>query len=185
MVDQQVEFMQQLEIRVEQNLLIAIRVFQNTNEQQLLQPPAAGGWSIAQCLWHLNSYSRFYLPLMEQQLGNPTAGSASFKSGWLGAYFVKIMNPKTGTQKYKAFKDHVPPESIDAYAEVAAFIQMQEMLLGYIKQARTVNLNMRLPVSISKLIKLKLGDVFQFMIAHDERHVQQALRNLPDYKPEK
>ncbi len=103
---------------------------------------------------------------------------SGFKSGWLGAYFVKIMNPQTGKQKYKAFKDHIPPATIMAYDEVARFIHQQELLLGYLKQARHADLNKRLPVSISNLIRLKLGNVFQFIIAHDERHVQQALRNV-------
>ena len=35
------------------------------------------------------------------------------------------------------------------------------------------------PISIATFIRLRLGDVFAFLIAHDERHMQQALRNLP------
>lgn len=178
MTDQTLELLHQLELHVEQHLQTAIRIFQNTTESQLLQPSATGGWSVAQCLWHLNSYGDFYLPHIQNALANNKRDSTLFKSGWLGAYFVKMMNPQSGKQKHKAFKDHVPPATIDAYSEVARFIGQQELLLGYLKQARYANLNKRLPISISNLIKLKLGDVFQFIIAHDERHIQQALRNL-------
>jgi hypothetical protein len=32
---------------------------------------------------------------------------------------------------------------------------------------------LRLPISISKLIKLKAGDTFRFLIAHQQRHFVQ------------
>lgn len=176
--DQTLELLHQLEQQVEQHLQTAIRTFQNTTEPQLLQSSETGGWSIAQILWHLNSYGDFYLPHIQNALANSEGDNPAFKSGWLGAYFVKMMNPQSGKQKYKAFKDHVPPHEPDAYGEVARFINQQELLLGYLRQAQFANLNKRLPISISTLIKLKLGDVFQFIIAHDERHIQQALRNM-------
>ncbi|MEY4902729.1 MAG: hypothetical protein RLZZ292_544, partial [Bacteroidota bacterium] len=36
----------------------------------------------------------------------------------------------------------------------------------------------RVPVSITRFLKLKLGDTLRFVIYHNERHVQQALRNV-------
>ncbi|WP_315818041.1 DinB family protein [Paraflavitalea speifideaquila] len=32
----------------------------------MLQQPAAGKWSVAQAIEHLNSYGRYYLPLMQK-----------------------------------------------------------------------------------------------------------------------
>ena len=64
-------------------------------------------------------------------------------------------------------------------AVVAEFIQQQEKLLVFLKASANTDLNkVRIPISILQWLKLKLGDVFQFMIAHDERHLQQAKRNL-------
>ena len=171
--------------QVEQQLQTAIRVFQNLPEHELLRQPKAGGWGIAQCLWHLNSYGDFYLPHLQKAVNEKRRELSFFKSGWFGAYFIKIMKPQTSSRKYRAFKDHVPPDQPDAYVEVARFIQQQELLLSYLRQAYSADLNKRLPISISKWITLKTGDVFQFLIAHAERHIQQALRNLPDYSPEK
>jgi hypothetical protein len=67
-----------------------------------------------------------------------------------------------------------------AYATVVAeFIEQQEHLLGLIEQARQVNIgSIRLPISLSKLICLKLGDTFLFLTAHLERHILQAERAL-------
>jgi hypothetical protein len=91
-----------------------------------------------------------------------------------------MMEPGTGKRKMKAFKNHIPSPHLDAYAVAATFIQQQETLLQYLKQAGKADLNrIRIPVSIAKFIKLNLGDVFQFLIAHNERHIRQAKRNLP------
>jgi hypothetical protein len=79
----------------------------------------------------------------------------------------------------KTFKAYTPPPSLDAYAVVAEFIQQQETLLSYLRQAHDSDLNkIRIPVSIAKFIRLKLGDVFQFIIMHNERHLLQAKNNL-------
>jgi uncharacterized damage-inducible protein DinB len=139
--------------------------------------PSNKGWNIAQCLWHLNSYGHFYLPEIQKAI-KTTPVQTNYRSGWLGAYFIKMMEPGAKSKKMKAFKDHVPPAELDAHAVVAEFIEQQEKLLFSIKQAHRADLNTRLPISISKWITLKLGDVLQFVVAHDERHLQQALRNI-------
>jgi hypothetical protein len=36
----------------------------------------------------------------------------------------------------------------------------------------------KISISLTNLIKLKLGDVFQFIIVHNERRLAEALRNL-------
>jgi len=89
------------------------------------------------------------------------------------------MDLETGQKKHKALKDYIPAPTLDAHAVVAEFIQQQEALLSYLKQAQHTDLNaVKIPISIFKWLKLKLGDVLQFLIAHNERHLVQAKRNL-------
>ncbi|MEY4929399.1 MAG: hypothetical protein RI909_123 [Bacteroidota bacterium] len=168
-----------LENQVETHIHDAVKIFQNLSSEILLKPAANGGWSIAQCLWHLNSYGDYYLPKIQSGLARNYPFNPDFKSTWLGSYFTRIMKPGSQMKKYKAFKNHVPPVIPDAHQVVAEFIQQQEQLLAYLKQARQTDLNrVRISISIMRWLKLKLGDVFQFIIAHDERHLQQAKRNL-------
>ena len=168
-----------LEDQVEQHLRDAIKIFQNLSEEELLKPADNGGWSIAQCLWHLNSYGNYYLPQIEKGLAKGYPKNTVFKSTWFGNYFTNTMKPGPKMKKYSAFKNHLPPASLKAHAVVAEFIQQQEKLLGFLKASVNTDLNkVRIPISIMQWFKLKLGDVFQFIIAHDERHVQQAMRNL-------
>lgn len=166
--------------RTEAILSKAVTEWQNLPRQQLLQKPAPDRWSAAQCLAHLNVYGDYYLTAIEtaiqraQSRGNKPG--ASFRSGYLGAYFTKVMLPDSKT-KMKSPANAVPPEVVDPIKVLAKFIDQQEQLLTLIDKARMVNLNqVRIPISIAQWIRLKLGDTFGFYISHQERHALQAER---------
>lgn len=167
-----------LESTVERHLQDVLRDFQNLPASVLLRPASNGGWSIAQCLEHLNRYGRYYLPQIQKGLtAHAGTSSDTFTSTWLGSYFTNMMQPGKG--KMKAFKAYAPPPTLDAHAIVAEFVQQQETLLGCLRSAYTTDLNkIKVPVSIAKFIRLRLGDVFQFVIMHNERHYRQARKNL-------
>lgn len=175
------ELLSTLEQETEKHLTEAVRVFQNLPEKTLLKPAANGGWSIAQCLAHLNSYGRFYLPAIAHALDHPAGNTSNenFKSGWLGNYFTKMMQPGSSVKKYRSPKDHSPVADLNAAAVIAEFIEQQERLIIQLRKAKAVNISAtRVPVSISKWVRLKLGDTFRFLIAHNERHLLQAKRHL-------
>jgi hypothetical protein len=173
------ELLEALENQVELHLNEAIQSLQNLSDEVLLQPATNGGWSIAQCLEHLNRYGDYYLPEIEKGLAKDSQANENFKSSWLGSYFVKMMSPDTGKRKMTTFKEYSPQPKLDAHKVVAEFIQQQEILLALLKAAHSKDLSrIRINISISKWIKIKLGDTFQFLIAHNERHFRQAKRNL-------
>ncbi|MFD2247518.1 DinB family protein [Pontibacter ruber] len=175
------QLLRRLEDTVEQHLQETVSIFQNLPEDDLLKPAANGGWSIAACLAHLNSYGNFYLPRIKAgvagQKGKPA--DATFRSSWIGRFFIGMMDPATGNRKYKAIAAHLPPADLDAYAVVREFIRQQEELLLCLRSCQHVNLNStRIPTSVLSWLYLKLGDVLQFLIAHNQRHLLQARRNL-------
>lgn len=167
-----------LERRVEAHLNIVIGAFQNLPPERLLQQAPGGGWSIAQCLEHLNSYGRYYIPRMRQAVNNaPDAEALVFKSSWLGDYFTRLMQPGVHARKMKAPKGHIPPAALDPARVTAEFIAQQEALLLLLRQAEKKDIGkIRIPISISRWIRLKLGDTLGFLVAHNERHLQQAQR---------
>ncbi len=166
-----IDVLNTLALQVENHLQLAISVYQNAHEDILTKQPLPDSWSAAQCLWHLNSYAKFYYPLIQNAIVNKS-NQPLFNSGWVGKYFTGMMNNLT--RKYSAFKNHTPPVSVNPYAEVAKFIDDQEKLLTYLKQMENTDLNQRLPISVSNLVRLKLGDVLQFIVAHNNRHLLQA-----------
>jgi DinB superfamily len=161
----------------------AIREWQLLPAEQFNRQPAPNAWSAAQCLEHLNVYGRYYLPELKKAIGKAAKQpTATYKSGWLGDYFYRLMLPNTEgglKSKMKAPKNAIPPVQLNAAAVIAEFIEQQEQLLQLIEQARAVNIgSVRIPISLTKWIRLKLGDTFLFVTAHNERHILQASRAL-------
>lgn len=145
-------------------------------EDILLQQPSADKWSIAQILEHLNGYNRFYLPVMEQAVKDSSFRSSSFKTGLIGNYFTKIMLPKeTGvTNKMKAPKDYSYTPDLDIKRVLNEFSDGQTKLLSLLEDAKGIDLGKaKIPISISRFVKLRLGDGFRFLIAHQQRHFVQ------------
>jgi hypothetical protein len=140
-------------------------------------------WSIVQILEHLNAYGRYYLPLMEREMAFRSKGvPAWFSSGTFGNYFTKSMKPKTVFEvknKMKAMKSYSFPNSLNVETVLKEFREQQTKLHELLEMARDRDLNsIRIPITISKLIKLKLGDVFRFVVAHEQRHMIQARNTL-------
>lgn len=153
-------------------------------EEALSQSPAPGKWSAVQCIEHLNSYNRYYLPQIEKALLNGAyknlPAQTTYKPGWIGSYFTKLMKPGVNGElasKMQAPKDHRPAAHLNAKKVMTEFIEGEEKLLSYLERAEELNIaKLRVPISIAKFIKLKLGDTFRFLIAHQQRHMLQAMK---------
>lgn len=153
----------------------------------LVQQPGAGRWSAAQAVEHLNTYGRYYLPLIQSALQESDyPEESSFNPGWLGDYFVKSMLPGSNgqiTNKMKTFKNHRPQPDIDSKPVLDEFLEQEQRLLELLEKAKHANISkIRIPISISKLVKLKLGDIFRFLIAHHQRHFVQVRNTLQEVK---
>lgn len=175
-------FLRQLQQQTELLLDTAISQWQMIPHSVFARKPSADGWSANECLQHLNSYSRYYLPAIEKAIKAEAKPSTPlFRSGWLGHYFTTLMLPKANgaVKKMKAPKDHAPVDIMPSHAVISEFIDHQEKLLALLEMASHVDLNhAKVPISISKWIELKLGDVFGFVIAHEYRHFLQAHKAL-------
>lgn len=143
-------------------------------------------WSANQCIAHLNEYGRYYIPVIEKAIDEAIAQSQKpadhFTAGWLGNYFTNMMLTDAKgvpTKKMSAPKDYSPQKNEDSYGVIAEFIEQQEKMLQLLRKAKRVNMNkIRIPISIAKFIRLKLGDTFLFNVAHNYRHILQAERAL-------
>lgn len=159
--------------------------------QTLNTQPAQGKWSVAQVIEHLNSYNRYYLPeiktALQRGVNMKIPFSTQYNSGWFGDYFTKMMQPKEDgkiANKMNAPKNHQPLAELDVQRVLNEFIARQTDLLNYLQQAQQTNMGkLRVPISISKLIKLKLGDTFRFLIAHQQRHFVQINNTLEAVSP--
>lgn len=152
---------------------------QKLSAEQLNRQPGPDRWSIAQVVEHLNSYHRYYLPAMKKALQKAERYPApkTFRSGWLGNYFTRLMQPGadgTIANKMQAPKGYRPGDALQAHKVLEEFLAHQHELLLQLKAARTADIGKaRVPISISPFIRLKLGDTIRFNIAHIQRHFVQ------------
>lgn len=150
------------------------------DEALLNKKPSPDSWSVLECLEHLNLYGDFYLPEMEKSiLEGKNATNDWYTPGILGDYFAKSMQPKAnGTiKKMKSPKDKQPVHSTLRRTTLDRFVKQLDYLERLLEMAATSDLqHNKTPISISKWIKLRLGDTFRFYIYHIERHIAQAER---------
>lgn len=143
---------------------------------------AEGKWSVLECLEHLNRYGEYYLPEIENRLVSADTISSEqylFKSSWLGEYFAESMLPKEKLNTMNTFKSMNPLGSALDLSTIHKFIEQQNTMLRHLHNARKVNMNkVKTSISISKLIRLRLGDTFRVVIYHNQRHMVQAKKAL-------
>lgn len=133
-------------------------------------------WSVLETIEHLNLYGDYYLPEIKSRINkNSNNAQENFNAGVLGNYFTKLMEPKESMKKMKTLIDKDPIGSQLSKSVIDTFLKQQQTILELLNKSRVVNLTKtKTSISISKFIKLRLGDTFRFVIAHNQRHILQA-----------
>ena len=170
-----------------QNLLEITRENLNNVENLKNQPieilnwkQDSESWSALECIEHINRYGDFYIPEITKRIkASKHKSSEIFKSNWLGKYFSKMVSYNENLNKMKTFKSMNPLNSKLNIQTIEKFINQQHQIIELLDKSKFVNLDKtKTAISISKLIKLKLGDTFRVLIYHNERHIKQAEKAL-------
>lgn len=132
-------------------------------------------WSILECIEHLNLYGDFYNPAIKKSIQNSKSTAQEiFKSGVMGNYFTNSMLPKEKLNSMKTFSDKNPAGSNLNKKTLDRFIKQQKEFLDLIALSKKVDLSKtKTPITLSKFIRLRLGDTFRFNVAHNQRHFVQ------------
>ena len=162
-------------IKLTQEAKSQVEEFKTLSHKQLNYKANEGEWSILECIEHLCLYGKFYLPEIEKRItGSVPNEQQYFKSGFLGNYFVNMIKA-SNTKKIKATKQMDSTGSNLNSSTINQFIKQLNWLETLLVKAKKVNLNkVKTSISLSKLIKLRLGDTLRFLVYHNERHILQA-----------
>jgi hypothetical protein len=147
---------------------------------QLNWKPAAGSWSVAQCLDHLITINALYFPLFEalREGGrNPTFWERySPFSGLLGRLLIRSLSPDN-PRRTRTSRMAEPSASTIDDGIVARFAQHQAELIEHLR---------RLPPSadggtiitspLLRGVTYSLDDGVRVIVVHEQRHLQQARR---------
>lgn len=157
--------------------------FKNETPETLNRRLSENSWSILECFEHLNRYGDFYIPELNHRIAKAryTQPQFHYKHGLLGGYFARMMKAENPT-KIKSLKDYNPIGSKLDSQVLDTFITQQEALLICLDKARHIDLiKNKTVISLTKFIRLQMGDTFSFLIYHNERHIKQASNVLKQY----
>jgi hypothetical protein len=150
------------------------------SDDQLNWHPAKDSWSIAECLQHLNVGVTQTLPAFDRAIAEGRSkkqwAPGPFRYGWFSRMMVASMEPPP---KFRMKSPRLIRVSVggtyrgaDVLREFAA---VREQLAERVRQADGLDLaHVRTISPVNRLLRMPLGAYFDFIIAHDRRHLWQA-----------
>ncbi|GAB3922402.1 DinB family protein [Larkinella terrae] len=178
---QKLETAQQLQERIRTVLETVEREFRPLSDEHLNWKPDTKRWSITQCLQHLNLAERFYIRNIQKKVddlrlveGTPT--DQALKSGLAGRLLRHTVDPKT-KMKLPTASFMKPRNDLDAGDVRKQFVELQQLLHDLLNKATYLDWNEeKLMTLFGNWLKINLGDALLMLVAHTERHINQALR---------
>jgi hypothetical protein len=154
-------------------------------------------WSILDVFAHLNEYAGYYHEVISRRMEKTRfrepretfIPSPLGRSAWSSMKLGNARNVKRKLRSPRAYNPLLNPD-LKTDDAIQTFLQHQSNLLNILKNAAKVNLRkVRIPISVSKIIRLRLGDALMYLIYHNERHVQQivnimASKDFPENRKE-
>ena len=151
--------------------------------------PAADVWSIAECLDHLNTTARVYLPAVDKAIADAIRqglyGEGPFKYSWMGRVFVRLSEPPSRI-RIPSPRAYSPEAGRSRHVVMAALRAYQVQYIDRLRQANGLDLaRARVASPVSRWLRFSLGSAFALMAAHERRHLWQArkITQLPGFPP--
>ena len=144
--------------------------------------PSAKGWSVGECVVHLNTIAKGYLPAFEAAI-TPDAprGEGPFRYGWVTRRFIEAVRP--GSRAIPTANNMKPPPAsglrseIDRDRALARFDDDIDRFLALCAEADGVDLaGVKVPSPFLSVLKLPVGGFLEALGLHAVRHVAQAER---------
>jgi hypothetical protein len=176
-----------LQTRLSVILQTVEREFSPLSDEQLCWKPTANrpspGWSIVECLQHLNLAERYYIRNLQHKvdtlgLSQTQPTDQVLGSDWVGKVMLYIVDPQVKMRL--PAPGIIRPRSavdLDPAAVLAQFNELQTLLHTLLDKAVYLDWNHEKVDSLfGQWLKIRLGDTFRMLVAHTERHLNQALR---------
>ncbi len=152
--------------------------------------PEVKQWSILEILGHMNAAYRYYeVNILEllHELPDSDFGYEQFEARWLQRKLIRSFRPQNGRRRYKMqttkkFKPSpigVQPDQNRIAAIFDQFFTYQRHLKSAILESRKKDVAIRkFDSALGPVVQFYLPEAFDFLISHEERHLQQAREML-------
>lgn len=139
----------------------------------------AGGWTVGQVLEHLclghDSYLAPMGKLMDGRGPDPRAATARWKPTVMGGLLARSLAARRRMRAPGIYRPGPTPRAGVLDAFVARQRQLDELLD---RATALVWQELRMASPVTRLIRLNLGDAFEVLVTHAERHFGQIDRIL-------
>ncbi len=180
-----VKMLENCNAKITDQLLQVTTLFSGVHEDLLITSPLPAKWSAKQCLEHLNLTLHLYLPRIKSALEKAEPShKTSFKKGVIGKLMINSLkkgNDQSSKQRSMKTLKQLEPRIIgnSSIEVVLEFSEAMNELYYCINTSRGKNIDkLRVTSAVGPLIKLRLGDVFPFLLEHNQRHINQAKRAI-------
>jgi hypothetical protein len=144
--------------------------------------PGPKAWSVGECVVHLNTVSKGYLPVLEAAAARPEPrGEGPFRYGFVARRFIDALRP--GSRPIPTAPSMRPPpargprSTVDRHRALARFHSDTERYLDVVEAADGLDLaRIKVRSPFLPVVRLPLGAFLEALSHHAVRHVAQAER---------
>jgi hypothetical protein len=156
----------------------AAKLLNGLTEVQFHWSPESSRWSIAQCLVHLVIVGGKYLAILDETIDNARAdrllSRGPFRYGFIERWFVRSTEPPPGIRLRTPLAAR-PPDDQALPGVIANFLAMQDEMRKRIRAANGIDLaRAKVSSPFIRALRMGLGPCFEFLAAHERRHLWQA-----------
>jgi hypothetical protein len=152
--------------------------------------PEPERWSIVECLDHLVVVGRKLIPRIDAGIEKARAkgwhGNGPFRYGRLESRFVRA----SGQRRHAHGRLFETPKASPSGREwpleevVRSFAHLQDDLLERVREANGIDLaRVKITSPASRWVRLSLGQWFEFIARHQERHLREAREARRSVRP--
>ncbi len=159
--------------RVE-NLLVPL------DDRKVSWRPGPDRWSVGECIQHLSVIASLLVPRMEEAIrrgrSNGLLGPGPFEYSWPGRMFVESLQPSPRI-KIRTMRMYTPRRGVPKDEVASRFAALQGELLRIVEAASGLDLaRIKVASPANRLLRFSLGIWLAASVAHEQRHLEQAIR---------
>ena len=136
-------------------------------------------WSVLEVIEHLNKVYDLYFPNFEKAIQSATDNNGKdnvLQRTLMGRLSIYSQRPKGQKVRFKmkTFRFFQPEKSESSLEVIEAFVSKKERFNGLIKKARLKDLKgIKMPTALGDKMKFYVPECFEFILAHEDRHLVQ------------
>lgn len=181
-----IELLSEVRSITQANLEVLASRFASLSNDQNKWKPFENAWNIQEVFAHLNKFAGYYHETIKNcihktRFKTPSENFISSPLGRSAWASMKLGNVNNVKRKFKAQRLNNPmvENSLISGQDTKDLMNHLKELNLIFDLSSQVNIRkVKIPISISKIIRFRLGDALLYVVYHNQRHMQQALNVL-------